>query len=148
MSDCGGRGRGGHGGRAGRGSGGGRDSAYNGGKGKTTKVGLCKDLKGNVFNFKATLVADQMRIMQEKIVQYIGAKYGEDIANELQNKMRLVRPNILQRDVDLPRTPNCACQESASNNENCTALKPYFAGSGDCKQSNQSHSGDRAGKAQ
>jgi hypothetical protein len=33
-----------------------------------------------------------MRIMQEKIAQYIGAKYGEDIANELQNKTKVVIP--------------------------------------------------------
>jgi hypothetical protein len=90
MSGHGGRGRSGRGGRAGRGSGGGRGSAYSGGKGKTTKVGLCKDLEGNVFDFETTLAADQMRITQEKIVQYIGAKYGEDIANELQNKTRVV----------------------------------------------------------
>jgi hypothetical protein len=31
-----------------------------------------------------------MRILQEKIAQYIGAKYGEDIANKLQNKTRIV----------------------------------------------------------
>jgi hypothetical protein len=79
-----GRGRGGRGGRAGRVSGIGRGSAYSGDKGKMTKVGLCKDLEGNVFNFGMTLAADQMRITQEKIVQYIGAKYREDIANKLQ----------------------------------------------------------------
>jgi hypothetical protein len=56
----------------------------------TTKVGLCKDLEGNVFNFRTTSAADQMRITQEKITHYIGAKYGEDIANEFQNKTRIV----------------------------------------------------------
>ncbi len=54
------------------------------------KVGLCKDLEGNVFNFGTTSAADQMQILQEKIAQYIGAKYGEDIANKLQNKTRIV----------------------------------------------------------
>jgi hypothetical protein len=49
------------------------------------KVGLCKDQEGNVFNFGTTLAADQMQITQEKIAQYIGVKYGEDIANKLQN---------------------------------------------------------------
>jgi hypothetical protein len=34
--------------------------------------------------------ADQMQILQDKIAQYIGAKYGEDIAKELQNKTRIV----------------------------------------------------------
>jgi hypothetical protein len=90
MSGCGGRGRGGRGGCAGRGLGGSRGSAYSGSKGKMTKVGLCKDLEENVFNFRTTLAADQMWIMQEKIAQYIGAKYGEDIANKLQNKTRVV----------------------------------------------------------
>jgi hypothetical protein len=90
MSGQGGRGRGGHGGHAGRGLGSSRDNTYTGSRVKMTKVGLCKDLKGNVFNFGTTSAADQMRITQEKIAQYIGAKYGEDIANKLQNKTRTV----------------------------------------------------------
>ncbi len=90
MSGQGGRGRGGCGGRAGRGPGGGRGNAYTSSRVKTMKVGLCKDLKGNVFDFGTTSAADQMWITQEKIAQYIGAKYGEDIANELQNKTRIV----------------------------------------------------------
>jgi hypothetical protein len=81
---------GGHGSCAGRGPGGGRGNAYTGGRLKTTKVSLCKDLKGNVFDFGTMSAADQMQILQEKIAQYIGAKYGEDIANELQNKTRIV----------------------------------------------------------
>jgi hypothetical protein len=90
MSGRGGRGRGGRGGHAGRGPGGSRGNAYTGGRVKTMKVGLCKDLEGNVFDFRTTSPADQMQILQEKIAQYIGAKYGEDIANELQNKTRIV----------------------------------------------------------
>jgi hypothetical protein len=43
-----------------------------------------------MFDFGTTSAADQMQIMQEKIAQYIGAKYGEDIANKLQNKTRIV----------------------------------------------------------
>ncbi len=43
-----------------------------------------------MFNFGTTSAADQMQISQEKIAQYIGAKYGEDIVNELQNKTRIV----------------------------------------------------------
>jgi hypothetical protein len=76
MSGRGGRGRRGHGGHAGRGPGSGRGNAYTGGRVKTTKVGLCKDLKGNLFDFGTTSAVDQMRITQEKIAQYIGAKYG------------------------------------------------------------------------
>ena len=84
----GGRGRRGLG-RAGRAAGG-RGNAYTGGRARTTKVGLCKDLESNVFDFGTTSAADQMRITQDKLAQYIGAKYGEDIANELQNKTRIV----------------------------------------------------------
>jgi hypothetical protein len=92
MSGKGGKGRsGGCGGHAAGGSGGGRGNTYVG-KGKMMKVGLCKDLKGNVFDFGTISAADQLCIMQEKIAQYIGAKYGEDIANELQNKMTVVIP--------------------------------------------------------
>ncbi len=90
MGGRGGRGRGGRSGRTGRGQGGGRGNTYTGGRVKTTKVGLCKDLEGNVFNFGTTSAADQIRITQKKIAQYIGAKYEEDIANELQNKTRIV----------------------------------------------------------
>jgi hypothetical protein len=90
MSGRGGRGLGGSGGRAGRGPGGGRGNAYTSGRVKTTKFGLCKDLKGNLLDFGTTSAADQMQILQEKIAQYIGAKYGEDIGNELQNKTRII----------------------------------------------------------
>jgi hypothetical protein len=90
MCGWGGRGRGGRGGGASRGPCGGRGNAYTGGKVKTTKVRLCKDLKGNVFDFGTTSAADQMQITQETIAQYIGAKYGEDIVTNLQNKTRIV----------------------------------------------------------
>ncbi len=43
-----------------------------------------------MVDFGTTSAADQMQILQEKISQYIGAKYGEVIANELQNKTRIV----------------------------------------------------------
>ena len=87
----GGRGRAGRGGCVGRGSGG-KGNTYTGGRAKTTKVGLCKDLQSYVFDFGTTSAADQMRITQEKLAQYIGAKYGEDIANELQNKTTVILP--------------------------------------------------------
>ena len=68
-----------------------------------TEVSLCKDLEGFVFDFRTTSVANQMRITQEKIVQYIGAKYGEDIANELQNKTRVVLSAPTYSSVTLTR---------------------------------------------
>ena len=33
-----------------------------------------------------------MRMTQEKIVQYVGAKFGGDIANELKNRTTMVIP--------------------------------------------------------
>jgi hypothetical protein len=74
MSGQGGRDLGGHGGRTDKGSGGGRGSGYSGSKTRMTKIGLCKDLEGNVFDFGTTLAAVQMQILQEKIAQYIGGK--------------------------------------------------------------------------
>ncbi len=88
----------GNAGRSGRlssgrsGSGGqGRGSAYSN-KPRTTKVGLCKELDSNVFDYGVHNAADLMRTTQEKIVLYVGAKYGEDIANELNNKATMTIP--------------------------------------------------------
>jgi len=50
------------------------------------KVGLCKELQNHIFDYGISNAADLMRTMQEKIAQYVGIKYGEDIANELTNK--------------------------------------------------------------
>jgi hypothetical protein len=50
-----------------------------------SKVGLCKELENN---YSIPNAANLMRTMQEKIGQYLGIKYGEDIANELTNKAR------------------------------------------------------------
>ncbi len=74
-----------------------------------TKGSLCKDLKGNVFDFGTTSAADQMQILQEKIAQYIGAKYGEDSkqASE-QDKDCLVCPSIPKHNDDSTRPLDCA----------------------------------------
>ncbi len=45
------------------------------------KVGLCKELEDNIFDYGIPNAADLMRTTQEKIRQYVGIKYGEDIAN-------------------------------------------------------------------
>ena len=50
-------------------------------KPKTWKVGLCKELESNIFDYGVPNAADLMRTIQEKIEQYVGIKYGEDIAN-------------------------------------------------------------------
>jgi protein-disulfide isomerase-like protein with CxxC motif len=39
-----------------------------------------------VFDYGHKEAADQMRTSWEKLVQYVGATYGQDISNELHNK--------------------------------------------------------------
>jgi hypothetical protein len=90
-------GRGRNSGRAGCGPGNGQGQGRGCGTGytskpKTSKVGLCKELENNIFNYGVPNAADLMRTMQEKIGQYVGIKYGEDIANELTNKAMVTIP--------------------------------------------------------
>ena len=90
-------GRGQNSGRAGRGPGNGRGQGRGCGTGytskpKTSKVGLCKELEDNIFDYGVPNAADLMRTTQEKIWQYVGIKYGEDIANELTNKVMVTIP--------------------------------------------------------
>jgi hypothetical protein len=61
-------------------------------KPKTSKVGLCKELESNIFDYGISNAADLMRTTQEKIRQYVGIKYGEDIANKLTNKTTVTIP--------------------------------------------------------
>ena len=66
-----------------------RGSGYSA-KPKTTKVGLCKELESNIFHYGGCNAADTMRVTQEKIQQYVGIKYGKDIANKICNKVTMV----------------------------------------------------------
>ena len=84
-------GRDGHGSENGRGQGHGRGTGYTS-KPKTSKVGLCKELDDNIFDYGIPNAANLMPTMQEKIGQYIGIKYWEDIANELTNKVTVTIP--------------------------------------------------------
>jgi hypothetical protein len=59
-------------------------------KPKTTKAGLCKELKSNVFHYGGYNTANTMRVAQKKIHQYVGIKYGKDIANKICNKVNVV----------------------------------------------------------
>jgi hypothetical protein len=86
-----------YGGGRGRTNGDGRGGAGRAGRGqgyptkpKSTKVGLCKELEHHVFDYGGHGAADTMRVTQEKIQQYVGIKYGEDIANELKNRFQVV----------------------------------------------------------
>ncbi len=45
-------------------------------KPKTSKVGLCKELESNIFDYGVSNAANLMCTMQEKIGQYVGVKYG------------------------------------------------------------------------
>ncbi len=84
-------GRAGRGPGKGQGQGGGHGTGYTS-KPKTLKVGLCKELENNIFDYGAPNAANLMQTTQEKIGQYIGIKYGEDITNELTNKATVTIP--------------------------------------------------------
>ncbi len=88
-SGCNGRGSGNS-----RGQGRGRGTGYTL-KPKMSKVGLCKELESNFFDYGISNAANLMRTMQEKIGQYVGIKYGEDIANELTNKTPVTIPPLV-----------------------------------------------------
>jgi hypothetical protein len=75
------RGRG-HGGRGGRR----RGQNYTGLANKTKK-GMCGNIVTNVFDYGQKSAADIMRTMWEKLVKYSATNYGQDISNELQNKI-------------------------------------------------------------
>jgi hypothetical protein len=83
-------------GRGGRGNndkgrGRGRGQNYTGAS-KATKTGLCAALGTNVFNYGHKAAADEMRTSWEKIGQYVGTTYGQDISNELLNKTTVTLP--------------------------------------------------------
>ena len=87
MSGRGGKnyGRGGRG-SGGRGRGKGRGQNYTGNS-TTTKKGMNETLGANVFDYGQKAAADQMRTSWEKVTEYVGTTYGQDISNELQNKV-------------------------------------------------------------
>jgi hypothetical protein len=62
------------------------------------KSGLCAALGNNVFDYAHRAAADQMRTSWEKLVQFVGTNYGQDVSNELQNKI----PVILSEPVHTP----------------------------------------------
>jgi hypothetical protein len=61
-------------------------------KPKTSKVGLCKELESNILDYGISNPTNLIHTTQEKIGQYIGIKYGEDIANKLTNKTTVTIP--------------------------------------------------------
>jgi hypothetical protein len=93
MSGRGGRnnGRGGrgHGSATRGGCGRGQGQNYTG-SANAAKRGMCTNLGTNVFDYGQKSAADQMRTSWENIVQYVGTNYGQDINNELQNKVWVI----------------------------------------------------------
>jgi len=86
----GGRGHG-HGGRGNNGRGGRGEGRGNGcaNANATAKQGLCAALGKNTFDCGHKAAADEMRTSREKIAQCIGTTHGQDISNELQNKVHV-----------------------------------------------------------
>lgn len=91
-----GRGRGGNG----RGSNNNNNNTASGrgGRGstrsRTTKTGLTKDLESNIFDLGERSLADQVRMTQIKILEYIGGLYGRDIMGELETKTEFIVPPL------------------------------------------------------
>jgi hypothetical protein len=90
MTGRGGRnsGRGGRG-NSSRGRGRGRGQNYTGNN-TSAKKGMNETLGGNVFDYGQKAAADQMRTSWEKVTEYVGTTYGQDISNELQNKVTVI----------------------------------------------------------
>ena len=86
-------GQGRNGGRGGRNTGG-RECSGGRGTGRTSSTtttksalkGLCAELEGNVFDIGQQTSEDLLRMTLEKLIQYVGTKYGEDIADELKTR--------------------------------------------------------------
>jgi hypothetical protein len=65
-------------------------------------MGLCKELEGHIFNYGRHGAANTMRVTQEKIQQYVGIKFGEDIANEIKSrKLGVLTPPKYSNAIDL-----------------------------------------------
>jgi hypothetical protein len=83
---CSGRGRG-SANRDGRDRG--RGQNYTG-SANAAKIGMCTNLGTNLFDYDQKSAADQMRTSWEKLVQYVGTNYVQDINNEFQIKVWVV----------------------------------------------------------
>ncbi len=90
----------GRGGRGGNGAGRGDSNSGRGGRGgrgttrtRTVRMGLTKELEGNIFDLGERSSADLMRTTQIKIAQNIGSLYGGDIMGELDTKKEFSAPS-------------------------------------------------------
>ena len=71
----------------------------------TTKVGLNKDLEGNIFDLREHSSANLMCTMQIKIMQYIRSLYAGDIMGELERKKEFITPTPEYPDTARARQP-------------------------------------------
>ena len=69
---------------------GGRSASMNNNNSSNNRTGLTKELEGHIFDFGTANSADKMKTTQEKIADYVGIKYGDDVANELINRVTVV----------------------------------------------------------
>jgi hypothetical protein len=58
--------------------------------GQCSKKGLCSNIGTNVFDYGQKSAVDQIRTSWGNLAQYVGTNYGEDISNELQNKITFI----------------------------------------------------------
>jgi hypothetical protein len=68
-----------------------------------SQSGLCTTLGNNVFDYGHKAAADQMQTSWEKLVQYVGSNYGQDIRNELQNKTTVTLNKLVHTNTVLSR---------------------------------------------
>jgi hypothetical protein len=68
-------------------------------KPKTTKMGLCKELEGHIFDYGGLGAADTMRVTQEKIQHYVISRLDMYRTNVLMYRtmVLLVRPTKVRR---------------------------------------------------
>ena len=93
------------------------------------------ELGTNVFDYGHKAAADQMRTTMEKIVQYVGANLGPDIANELENKTESVLAEPAHTAAVLARHANREAlvranraNLQAAREARCTAIQAVIAG--------------------
>ena len=110
-------------GRAGRGHGrggagrSGRGSNYTGSAQTRKTQGQCAELGTNVFDYGTPGAADQTRTSWKALVLHVGAKYGQDIGNELENRKTLVIPTPQHSAATL------AAHQEATNRRDALAVK-------------------------
>jgi hypothetical protein len=96
------------------------------------KSGLCAALGNNVFDYGHRAAADQMRTSWEKLVQFVGTNYGQDISNELQNKIPVIlsepihTPEVLARHAIREQLEKKTYNGPAYQSESSWKLQPHL----------------------